>query len=94
MKYDIVFSFITPVGRVSGFMTAEPIPNETLSSITEARDQIQKMANDLNQLTLFSREPGPLLEAASQNPTAHEVTLPGELIKNSIMLSQIVEVAE
>jgi hypothetical protein len=93
MKYDIVLCFLTPdAGRVTGFLTAEPIP-ESLEEVTAARDQIQQRLGSMQYLTVFTRDPDPIV-ANGANPTAMEITLPSGVLEKSVMISQIIEVAE
>lgn len=89
MAFDIVLSFVTPVGRMTGFLTAEPIP-ETLEEVTFARDKIQSNISGLTYMSIFTRDTDLML--SGKNPTAMELTLPGDVLKNSVMVSQIVEV--
>jgi hypothetical protein len=91
MAFDITLCFITPVGRMTGFLTAEPLA-ESREDVTAARDQIQSSIASLTQLTLFTRDTDPIIGAEGTH-SAMEITLPGDLIKNSVMVSQIVEVA-
>jgi hypothetical protein len=92
MAFDIILSFITPVGRMTGFLTAEPLA-ESREDVTAARDQIQSSIASLTQLTLFTRDTDSIIGAEGATFSAMEITLPGELIKTSAMVSQIVEVA-
>lgn len=92
MKFDIVLCLITPhAGRVTGFLTAEPI-TEDRAEVTRARDMLQAGISELNTLTLYTRDTDTILPGKA--PSALEITLPGDVIKNSVMLSQIIEVAE
>jgi hypothetical protein len=92
MAFDIVLRFITPsAGSVTGFLTAEPITDGDIAQVTQARDAIQSRIGDLSYITIFSRDTSMILDG--QNPTAFEITLPGEVLKNSVMLTQIIEVA-
>ena len=92
MKFDIVLCFITPhAGRVTGFLTAEPIA-EDRDEVTKARDMIQARISGLDTLTVYTRDTDTILPGGA--PSALEITLPEGVIKNSVMLSQIIEVAE
>lgn len=90
MAFDIVLSFVTPVGRMTGFLTAAPI-DESREDVTAARDLIQARISTATELTLFTRDTGLILPG--NEPTAMEITLPGSVIQNSVMISQILEVA-
>jgi len=90
MAFDIVLCFITPdAGRVTGFLTAEPIP-ESLEEVTNARDQIQQRIGDMRYLSIFTRDVSPII--AGKNPTAMEITLPAGVLEKSVLISQIIEV--
>ena len=92
MKFDIVLCFVTATaGRVTGFLTAEPIA-EDRAEVTRARDMLQAGISGLDTLTMYTRDTSPMLPGKA--PSALEITLPGDVIKNSVMLSQIIEVAE
>jgi hypothetical protein len=90
MAFDIILSFITPVGRMTGFLTAEPI-QESLEEVTFARDKIQSSLAGLSYMSIFTRDADPIIGAEGTH-YAMEISLPGEIIKNSVMVSQIVEV--
>lgn len=91
MKFDIVLCFITPhAGRVTGFLSPEPI-DETREDVIAARDEIQSRLHTLNHLTIFTRDLDTILPGGNLTPL--EITLPEDVIKNSVMISQIVEVS-
>lgn len=65
----------TPVGRFSGHVNETPTADRELLAAT--RDELEKQANKLNYMVLFS----PIDEAV----------LPGELLKNSVLIFTIKE---
>ena len=89
MKHDVVLCFITPAGtRLTGFITPEPMASTRQEAIG-VRDQVQAKISDLTTLSIYTRDTTLILQGS--NPTPMELTLPGELIKQSAMLSQIIE---
>ena len=92
MAFDIVLCFITPdAGRVTGFLTAEPI-KESREDVTTARDQIQSRISDMRHLSIFTRDETPILSGKA--PSAMEITLPAGVLERSVLISQIIEVSE
>jgi hypothetical protein len=92
MAFDITLCFITPVGRVSGYLTADPITEGDLEQVTQARDAIQQNVSNMGHLSIFTRDKSPVIGVEGAEYTAMELTLPGDVIKASVMVSQIVEV--
>lgn len=90
MAFDVVLRFITPsAGSVTGFLTAEPI-DEPIEDVTAARNLLQTRISHASDITVFSRDTSMIVEG--KNPTPFEITLPEDVIKNSVMISQIIEV--
>ena len=69
----------TPVGSYTGKLNGAPSSREDLE---EARDAIQKQLNTLGYLVLYSTD---------DKADVVEVTLPGELVKNSVFIFKVEE---
>lgn len=94
MKYDIALCFVTPSGhRAAGFLFPEPVGDTTKEVVTEARDRIQASIDELTTLSIFTRDSQPIIGTGG-NLSAMEVTLSGTLIKNSTLVTQIIEYPE
>ena len=98
MKYDIVVQLYTPAipGRpVSGYLLPAPAEKD-LEDIIAARDEFQSYAPSglYKYVTLFTREKTALVSENVITASEQEVTISGDVLKNSVIVTQIVEVAE
>lgn len=92
MKFDIVLSFVLQnSSRVTGYMTSEPV-EITREEAIQQRDALQSQISTIKNLTLFTR--GFELILPGKNPTPSEVTLPGALLQQCLMFSQVIEVED
>ncbi len=84
MKYDIYITFtVAATGKQAahGCLTKEPIEG-SLEDAEELRDTIQQKMNHLAHITLVERGAG------------RQLTLTGEVIKQCVLASAIVEVID
>lgn len=95
MKYDVILSCTLPTGlRASGYLTAEPM-EASKADIEELVLAIQKCLNEAEFLVMFTRDKKPITETpADCELSPSEICLPGDLVKKSLLITQIIGVPD
>lgn len=94
MKYDVIFKLYNSHDSnlvVSGYLSDEPFPADSLAEVKSMVEQIQSSISSLTRLTVFTRETGRLLGETGRCDHPSEITVGSGFLNSCVMGTQIVE---